>query len=153
VDVDVPTYEDDGLRIDGVALTSLPAALTITSGTSPAVLGLPGPPTTARTFVTGDVITVGAEIGVRRDFRSGAVQLSVHSPHAAKDALPLLTRTVDLPDRANADQPRAFAIDTAVLGAGQFVLRLSVRDHQARQAETVVLFEIIEPASAIPSSP
>jgi hypothetical protein len=151
IDVDVPKFEDDDLRIDGVALTSLPAALTMTSGTSPAALGLPGPPTTARTFVKGDVITVGAEIGLRRDFKQGAVQLTVHPQTAARDAPPVLTRTVELTDREAAEQPRAFAIDTTALGAGQFVLRLAVRDQADRTADTAVLFEVIEPAA--PSAP
>jgi hypothetical protein len=132
------------LRIDGVALTSKPAALTLTSGTSPVALGLPGPPTTARTFVKGDVITVGAEIGLRRDFTNGAVHLTVHPQTAAKDVPPLLTRTVELTDRARAEQPRAFAVDTTALGPGQFVLRLAVRDQEGRTADTAVLFEVIE---------
>jgi VWFA-related protein len=144
IDIDVPKYEDDDLRIDGVALTSEPAALTLTTGVSPIALGLPGPPTTARTFVKGDVITVGAEIGLRRDFQQGAVQLTVHSQTAAKDAPPILTRTVELADRGAAEQPRAFAIDTAALGPGQFVLRLAVRDQENRRAETAVLFEVVE---------
>jgi hypothetical protein len=100
IDIDVPKYDDDELRIDGVALTSKPAALTLTTGVSPIALGLPGPPTTARTFVKDDVITVGAEIGLRRDFKHGAVELSVHAQTAAKDSPPVLTRTVELADRA-----------------------------------------------------
>jgi hypothetical protein len=94
--------------------------------------------------VKGDVITLGAEIGVRRDFTSGAVDLTVHEQAASLEAPPVLTRTVELADRAIAQQSRAFAIDTAALGAGQFVLRLAVRDQENRRAETAVLFEVIE---------
>jgi VWFA-related protein len=144
LDVDVPQYDDNRMWIDGVALTSRVAPLTATSGTSPMSLGLPGPPTTARTFVKGDVITVGAEIGLRRDFTNGAVELTVHEQSAEREAPPALTRTVPLADRATAEQPRAFAIDTAALGPGQFVLRLAVRDQENRRAETAVLFEVIE---------
>jgi hypothetical protein len=107
-------------------------------------LGLPGPPTTARTFVKGDVITVGAEIGVRRNFTRGFVQLVVHTQTADKDATPLLTRTIEFADRAAADQPRAFAVDTSALGAGQYLLRLVVRDADGKSAETAVLFEVVE---------
>lgn len=46
-----------------------------------------------------------------------------------------------------AEQPRAFAIDTTALGAGQFVLRLTVRDQDERTAETAVLFEVVEQAT------
>ncbi len=148
LDIDVPKYEDDALHIDGVVVTSLPAALTITSGTSPVALGLPSPPTTARTFVKGDVITVGAEIALRRDFQQGVVQLTVHPQSAPTDVLPLLTRTVELANRAAAEQPRAFALHTTALGPGQFVLRLTVRDQEDRSAETAVLFEVIEQDSS-----
>jgi len=144
LDIDVPKYEDDDLRIDGVALTSRAAPLTATSGASPMALGLPGPPTTARTFVRGDVITVGAEIGVRRNFTRGFVQLVVHTQTADKDATPLLTRTIEFADRAAADQPRAFAVDTSALGAGQYLLRLVVRDADGKSAETAVLFDVVE---------
>ncbi len=144
LDIDVPKYEDDDMRIDGVALTSKPAALTLTSGTSSAALGLPGPPTTARTFVKGDVITLGAEIGLRRDFKQGAVHLTVYPQTAPTDAPPLLTRTVELLDRTAAEQPRAFALDTGALGPGQFLLRLTVRDLEGRSADTAVLFEVVE---------
>ena len=151
IDVDVPEYKDDEpeykddeLRIDGVALTSLPAALTVTSGTSTAALGLPGPPTTARTFVKGDLVTVGAEIGVRRDFTRGAIQLTVHPQESAADAPPVLSRTLELADRAAADQPRAFALDTTALSAGRFILRVVVGDQEGRRAETAVLFEVVE---------
>ncbi len=143
LDIDVPKYEDDDLRIDGVALTSKPAVLAVTSGTSPAALGLPGPPTTARTFVKGDVITIGAEIGVPRDFTTGSVQLTVHPQTAAQDAAPALTRTIGLTDRAAAIQPRAFAVDTSVLDVGKYVLRLAVRDGDDT-AETAVLFEVVD---------
>jgi hypothetical protein len=144
IDIDVPKYDDDRMWVDGVALTSRVAPLTATSGTSPIALGLPGPPTTARTFVKGDVVTLGAEVSVRRDFTSGAVELTVHDQSAEREAPPVLTRTVALTDRAAAEQPRAFAIDTGVLGTGQFVLRLAARDQEKRRAETAVLFEVIE---------
>jgi VWFA-related protein len=144
VDVDVPKYEDDDLRIDGVVLTSPAAARTLTSGTSPAALGLPGPPTTARTFVQGDVVSVGAELGVRRDFVQGVVRLTVESQQAAAEAPPLLARTVALFDRAAVDQPRVFAIDTDALGAGQFLLRLVLEDQGGRQVDTAVLFEVVD---------
>jgi hypothetical protein len=143
LDIDVPKYENDDLRIDGVALTSMPAALTLTTGTSPVALGLPGPPTTARTFVKGDVITVGAEIGAPRDFAKGSVQLTVHPQTAAKDDLPALTRTIELADRTAALQPRAFAVDTTALDAGAYVLRLSVRQGDDT-AETAVLFQVVD---------
>ena len=89
-------------------------------------------------------MTIGTEVGVRRDFKQGVVQLTVHAQSAAKDTPALLTRTLELADRVAAGQPRAFTIDTTALGAGQFVLRLTVRDQDDRTAETAVLFDVVE---------
>jgi len=125
-------------------VTSLPAALTLTSVTLPAALGLPGPPTTARTFVKGDVITVSAEVGTPRNFTEGTVELTVKPQTADATSAPLLRSSSDLASRAAADQPRAWAVDTSGLGAGQFVLRLTVRDAEGHSAETAVLFEVVE---------
>jgi VWFA-related protein len=144
LDVDVPKYGDDELRIDGVALTAPGAERTPTSGVSPTALGLPGPPTTARRFVRGDVISVGAELGVPRDFVQGVVRLTVESQQAGAGAPPILTREVPLPDRAAADPVRVFAIETAALGVGPFVLRLVLEDQQGRHTDTAVLFEVVE---------
>jgi hypothetical protein len=81
------------------------------------------------------------------------VVLTVHPQAAAKDAPPLLTRSVDLADRAAADQPRAFAIDTTALGAGPYVLRLTVRDSSGESAETAVLFEVVGPTVSAHTPP
>jgi VWFA-related protein len=145
LDVDVPAFDADALRVDGVALTSLPAALGITTGTSPVPLGLPGPPTTARTFVQGDVVTLSAELGTTpRVFTRGTIELTVKAQAADATVPPVLQRTIELPDRAAAEEPRVFAIDTARLDAGAYVLRLALRDIGGRSAETMVLLEVIE---------
>jgi VWFA-related protein len=144
LDVDVPAFDDDALRIDGVALTSLPAALTITLGASSIPLGLTGPPTAARTFVKGDVITIGVEIGTPRAFTTGAVDLAV-APLAGDTARPpVLQRTLTLADRTAVDQPRLFVVNTAELAAGPHVLHLTVRDAEGKSATTTVLFEVVE---------
>ncbi len=146
LDIDVPKFEEDKLWIGGLALTSPSAALAVTAGTSAAAFGLPGPPMTARTFVKGDVVTVSAEVSAPTEFTPGTFELTVKPQRPADpQAAPLLQRTVDLPDREAAEQPRAWAVDTTELGAGQFVLRLTVRDKGGRPAETAALFEVVEP--------
>jgi VWFA-related protein len=145
LDVDVPDFTADELRIDGVALTSLPALLGITMGTSPIAMGLTGPPTAARTFVKGDVITVGMEIHTSpRAFTSGAVELAVRPQAAAAGSKPVLQRILTLADRAALDRPRLFQINTAELAAGAYVLRLTVRDSTGRSAQTAAMFEVVE---------
>jgi hypothetical protein len=141
LDVDVPKYEDDDLRIDGVALTSVPAALAPTSGTSPTALGLPGPPTANRTFVKGDVVTVVAEIGLSRDFVRGALELVLTG--LPDDGSAIRRWTVDLPDAAAAVLPRPVDVDTANLNAGKYILRLIVRDSDNKSASTAVVFDVV----------
>ena len=55
----------------------------------------------------------------------------------------LLQRTVELTDRAAAGQQRAWTVDTKSLGAGQFVLRLAIRDTRGHAADTAVLFDVV----------
>ncbi len=144
LDIVVPDYAAGDLRIDGVAITSLPAALTITLGASTIPLGLTGPPTAARTFVKGDVITVGVEvISSARTFTSGAIELGVR-PQGAPEGKPVLQRILTLADRAAIDRPRLFQVNTAELTAGAYVLSLTVRDTSGKAADTAVLFEVIE---------
>jgi VWFA-related protein len=142
-DIDVPAFDADRLWIGGIALTSLPAALGITAGSTTAALNLSGPPTTARTFVSGDVLTVGAGVVVPPSFARGAVRLTVHAQDDP-GGVPRLDRTVELPDREVATQPRVWTLPTRALGAGQFVLRLTIQDDRGREAQTAVLFEVVE---------
>lgn len=152
-DIDVPRFDDEGrcptllphlcgFWIGGLALTSPAAARVVTRG-SPSDLPLPFPPTTARTFVLGDVITAAASVVTPRDFRTGTLQLTVHAQTAAPAGVPLLSQTAPLADRAEAHQPRAWQVDTARLGTGAFILRLTVRDHEGRSREAVVGFEVV----------
>ena len=142
-DIDVPAFEADRLWIGGIALTSLPAALGITAGSTAAALSLPAPPTTARTFVSGDVVTVGAGVVIPRSFVRGAVRLTVHAQDDP-GGVPRLDRTVELPDRAAATQPRVWTLPTGALGAGQYVLRLTLEDDRGQKVQTAVLFEVVE---------
>ena len=155
---DVPKFEDDqdcpglrpelcGLWVGGLAVTSLPASLYVTQGTSPITLGLPTPPTTARTFVEGDVLTITADVATPRGFRHGSMRLTVHEETASPDDPPLWYDANVLEDRGAAHTLRPWRLDTSALGAGTFVLRLRVFDHRDRWAETSMPFEVV-PAPA-----
>ncbi len=142
-DLDVPKLDDDTLWIGGLALTSLPAILATTGGTTTVGLGLPTPPTTGRIFVAGDVLTISAEIATPREFDRGSVQLAVHTQSDPPGSRPILEWTVELSSRDAAHRSRSFAVPTGALGVGDFVLRLTVRDTNGRRAETAVLFEVV----------
>jgi hypothetical protein len=142
LDLDVPKWEDDTLWIGGLAVTTAAAAQAVTAVSAPLDLGLPGPPTSARRFARGEPFTASAQIVVPRGFRSGAVQMVVRRQFARRDAPPLLERTEVVPDRAAAEAPRAWAIDTSALAPGEYVLQLTVHDDRNRSAQTAMVFEI-----------
>jgi hypothetical protein len=77
------------------------------------------------------------------------MELTVHSQTAEAGAPPRIIRTIALMDRAAALQPRTWALDTAALAPGQFVLRLTIRDGDHRSADTAVLFDVIAPGSPV----
>lgn len=142
-DIDVPRLGQSSLWIGGLALTSASAALAVTAGRPSAALELPSPATTARTFTRGDVITVSSGVIVPPTFSQGLIRLAVHAPGDAAGAV-RLERTTRLPNRATAGQPRAWTLDTQGLGTGQFVLRLTLQDDRGSEAESALLFEVVE---------
>jgi hypothetical protein len=73
------------------------------------------------------------------------MRLTVHEQQAAAEDAPLWEEAAILADRADAHRPRAWTVNTAALGPGKFVLRLSVFDDDDRTAETAMLFEVVEP--------
>jgi hypothetical protein len=90
------------------------------------------------------VVTVSAGVVIPPAFTQGAVRLTVHAQDDAVGT-PRLDRTVALPDRATAAQPRVWTLPTDALGAGPFVLRLTLQDDRGRDAQTGVLFEVVAP--------
>jgi VWFA-related protein len=164
-DIDVPKFEDDescppllpelcGLWVGGLAVTSLPASLFVTHGTSPLALNLPTPPTTARTFMLGDVLTVSADVATPRRFRHGTMRLTVHAQAAQPEDSSLWDDATVLADRADAHRVRSWTVNTDALGPGRFILRLAVFDNGDRTAETTMLFEVVEQqVQSLPATP
>jgi hypothetical protein len=103
-------------------------------------------PTTARTFIRGDVITLSAGVSTPKNFTTCTLQLTVHPQEPTESAKPsLFDRTIEVASRDAAEQPRAWVLDTSVLTPGAFVLRLTLRDAGGRSANTAVLFDIVSP--------
>ncbi len=142
LDLDVPKWEDGTLWIGGLAVTTAAAGQAVTAVSAPLDLGLPGPPTSARRFARGEPFTASAQIVVRRGFRSGTVEMVVRRQFAPPDAPPLLERADVLPDRATAEAPRTWTIETSALAPGEYVLQLTVHDERDRVARTAMVFEI-----------
>jgi VWFA-related protein len=60
LDIDVPRFDEDRLWVGGLAVAS-PQALAVQAGSLDGDLGLSDPPTTKRTFIRGDEISLAAE--------------------------------------------------------------------------------------------
>jgi hypothetical protein len=131
-DVDVPRFDTE-MSTSGLAVTSRTAPATFTTGGPFVLPPLPAPPTVQRRFPLGDVLAVSAEVYQASDGR-GLFRRRVTEPVPAE----LRIRVSDAapPERVRIDQPLpvmseghrtayvSFAIPTAGLGPGRFVLRL-----------------------------
>jgi hypothetical protein len=145
LDIDVPKFADERLWIGGLAVSS-PAALAVQAGTLPDDLGLSAPPTTMRTFPRGTEITISADVATPASFRGGTIRMTVRPERATGDSPPALDRTTTLADRPSAERAHAWTIDTSALGAGRFVLRLTLRETSGASADTAMLFDVRDPA-------
>jgi hypothetical protein len=131
IDVDVPRFDRE-MTTSGLALTSLTAAQTFTTGSPILLPPLPSAPTAQRTFPLGDVLAVSAEI-----YRpSERALLFLRKPGEAPTEFVVRVTDAAPPQRVVLEQPLpvqslghknpyvSFAINTKTLGAGRFVLRL-----------------------------
>jgi hypothetical protein len=154
-DIDVPRFSHGepcppllpelcSLRIAGLAVTSPSSDSFVTEGTPSAALGLPTSPTTARTFVSGEVLTVSADLATPQGFWQGVMHLTVHHRAALPAHPALIGQTVDLADAADAHRTQRWTVDTGRIGTGEFVLRLSVREAGSQFAEAALRFDVVE---------
>jgi VWFA-related protein len=148
-EIDVPDFTTPTIGMSGVALTSLPAVLAITSGSKPPFSALTGPPTAAREFVAGDRITAVAQ---------------VYTTEPREDGLRVTARVEAVPDAAGGDRTRAkpleatqrlagatgsreevaFTFGTDALPPGQYTLTLRVhRGDSPALAERRVSYVIV----------
>jgi len=152
IDVDVPRFDRE-MTTSGLAMTSLTAAQTFTTGSPILLPPLPSAPTVNRRFTLGDVLAVSAEI-----YRpSQRALLFLRKPGEAPTEFVVRVTDAAPPQRVRLEQPLpvltqghqnpylSFAIDTKTLGAGRFVLRL-VRQRGTTPADEVpgaVPFEVV----------
>lgn len=151
VDVDVPRFDRE-MTTSGLALTTLTAAQTFTTGSPILLPPLPSAPTAQRTFPLGDVLAVSAEI-----YRPSArTLLLLRKPGPAPTEFVVRVTDAAPPQRVRIEQPLpvqtaahknpylSFAINTRTLGAGRFVLRLTraAGATPAEEAPGAVVFEV-----------
>jgi hypothetical protein len=120
-DVDVPTFEGDRLYVSGVTITSLPFVLAITQGVARLASALKTPPSTARTFVSGDQMTVAVEVYVPSSIASADVAALIEDTHGVRTPV---GRKIATGQHRTRLEPVVFVIDTKALGAGSHVLRI-----------------------------
>jgi VWFA-related protein len=153
VDVDVPRFDTE-MTTSGLAVTSRTAAATFMTGGPILLPPLPAPPTVQRRFVTGDVLAVSAEVYQPTDGR-GLLRRRVTEPVPTElriritEATSLQRVVVDQPLPVMAQGHRtpyvSFAINTANIGAGRFVMRLVRvgKDPPGDLAPGAVPFEVV----------
>ena len=151
IDVDVPRFDRE-MTTSGLAITSLTAAQTFTTGSPILLPPLPSAPTANRRFTLGDVLAVSAEIYrpseramlfLRRPGEA-PTEFVVRITEAAPPQRVVLEQPLPVQSAAHKNPYLSFAVNTRTLGAGRFVLRL-VRQSGTAPADDVpgaVLFEV-----------
>jgi VWFA-related protein len=144
-EIDVPDLATPEVGMSGIALTSLPSVLAITSGRKPPFVSLTSPPTAAREFVTGDRITVAAQIYAKMAHEDGLrVTARVEPVPDADRAKPLeATRRIAAAAGSREEVPFAFGTDSTP--PGQYLLTIRVhRPDGTTLAERRVAYTIVK---------
>jgi hypothetical protein len=154
IDVDVPRFDRD-MTTSGLAITSLTAAQTFTTGSPILLPPLPSPPTVNRRFSLGDVLAVSAEIYrpsertmlLLRKPGDAPTEFIVRVSEAAPPQRVVLEQPLPVQNAGHTNPYLSFVINTRTLGAGRFVLRLVRRTGTmpADDAPGAVPFEVVAP--------
>ncbi len=121
---DVPKFNADPV-LSPIAMTSLPASLTLTVGSGSLIPQLGGPPTVSRTFVIGDVIQFTAPVypGRVQATYHGLAELSVRKQTESHEEM-ILRRTIDVTRFSDGSYHSSFRVETTSLGVGHFVVQI-----------------------------
>jgi VWFA-related protein len=124
-EIDVPDFSTGRAALSGIALSSLPTVLAITSGEPPPFTHGTAPPGAARQFVVGDRITAAFHVypGSRTvDVLRVTAQIDTVGQDARPTPLATTRRVAVIPplDR----EEMAFDFDTSALAPGHYVLHV-----------------------------
>ncbi len=153
LDVDVPRFGTD-TTASGLAITSLAAGATYTTGGPILLPPLPVPPTVQRVFTSGDVLAVSAEIYapaqrtllLRRRTGEIPTEFVVRISQAAPPQLVVIDQPLPVLNDRHKVPYVSFAINTKRLGVGRFVLQLVRRADLRPPNDTpgAVLFQVVD---------
>jgi VWFA-related protein len=136
-DVVVPKFQEDGVGLSAITLTSLPAPLMSTRGKLWLEKSLKGPPSASRVFVRGDRITAALEVYAPRQSRQGpAVIARVEGRDGST------VGTLERSQSAASESEAGFVIDTGALAPGAYLLRI-IASSGGDTEERTVPFEIV----------
>ena len=145
-DVDVPAFENR-LSLSGVTLTSLPSVLMVTKGEARLATVLETPPTAARTFVSGDRVLAGVEVYVPQSYAVPGQVIAEVTRLGGTAVLQREQRLAHVGRGARASEI-GFAIETASLGPGRYVLRIHIEGTKpSAVTERRVPFDVVAPPS------
>jgi VWFA-related protein len=141
-DVAVPPPSAKAPQMSGVTMTSAVAVLMLTKGKPWAERTLQAPPSAARTYVRGDRIAASVDVFVP-SARQGTVIVTARLEHPDGRFAGYTDRYV----LASAAQARkedvGFALDTATVAAGRYVLRVKLEGMGSAPQEHAVPFEVV----------
>jgi hypothetical protein len=147
-EIDVPDLTapgGGGIVMSGVAITSLPSVLAITSGQKPPFISLTGPPTAAREFVAGDRITAAAQVYASVTHADGLRVTARVDAAPDADRMKPLEATRRIAAAAGAREEVPFTFGTDAMPPGQYIL--TIRVHRAdgtTLAERRVAYTIVK---------
>jgi hypothetical protein len=144
IDVDVPGFDTTRPAMSGVTLTSLPSVLMITRGDGWLSEALATPPSAMRSFVAGDRLTAAVEVYLPAA-QPGPAKLAawVERPDGSQN--PLGTKMLKEATAARSAEAAAFAIDTASIPPGRYVLRIVLDAAGREPVERRVPFDVVAP--------
>jgi VWFA-related protein len=125
-EIDVPDFTTPEVAMSGVALTSLPSVLAITSGQKPPFARLTGPPTATREFVAGDRITAAAQVYATVPSQDGLRVTTRVEAFPDTDRTKPLEATQRIAAAAGSREEVAFTFGTDSLPPGQYILTIRV---------------------------
>jgi len=141
-DVEVPRLRPDRPALSGVTLTSMTSVLMLTKGDSMPGTALTTPPSAARTFVAGDLLTAVVDVYVPPAIPELELVAAVEWSDGSRN--PPLKKKIGGGQAQSRSEEVAIPIDTSLLAPGRYVLRIALDAAAAGadKAERLLRFDI-----------
>jgi VWFA-related protein len=141
-DIDVPVFEPERLAVSGVTMTSLPSVLMLTRGDTWLQTTIETPPSAARSFVAGDLITAAVEVYVP-GATPGDVSIAAELESPGGSRTTTARKSIARGSGKGRVEAAAFPIETSRLAPGRHVLHIVLDPSGTAPVVRRVPFEIV----------